>query len=199
MKIAALVLAAGCSVRYGDENKLLSSLGDDLVIERVIKAILSSEIPQVVVVTGHQSIEVSEVLSVLEKVRIVNNSHYREGMSTTISRGVRSLKDVDACMICLGDLPFITAEHYRKLTEIYVRENTTDLILIPTFQGKRGHPVIFGSRFFPELIDLPVSDQGARSVILANKRFVKEVDLGTKSILWDIDYKDLKKLDHNDG
>lgn len=199
MRLGAMVLAAGLSRRFGDENKLLQPVGDVSMLESVINALCSAEVSNIRVVTGHQSSEIQKELSHFRDLQLIYNPDYRKGMSSSIRKGIDQCEDLDACMICLADMPFLTEEDYRKLMANFYREGAPDCIMIPTFHGRRGHPVIFGKQFFNALSNLPESDQGARQIVRNNPACVKEIDLGTENIFLDVDFRTSFNSDNNGG
>jgi molybdenum cofactor cytidylyltransferase len=188
MKIAALVLAAGLSRRYGKENKLLRPVDGVAMIRKVVEAISHSKVYEVLVVTGHQPTVVEKMLEGLDKVRFILNDRYEKGISTSIVVGVQGLGQIDGCMICLGDLPHLTTNDYDRLIDVFDSKQSINRIIIPTFQGKRGHPVIFGKSFFGDLENLPISDKGARKIILSNEQHNLELEMQHDGILRDIDF-----------
>ena len=197
MKIAAVVLAAGLSRRYGPENKLLQSLDGVPMIRRVVETIRGSKVDEIILVTGHQKEEVEAVLSGITDLHFVHNPEFEKGMSTSISVGAKSLGNIDACLICLGDLPHLKSQDYNQLIELFDQEKSLNRIMIPTFRGKKGHPVVFGSAFFDDLNNLTATDEGAWRVVLKHKSFVREVEMDTDRILTDIDHKDPQQSDNH--
>jgi len=197
VKIAAIVLAAGLSRRYGPENKLLQLIDGVPMIWRVVDTIGRSMVDKIMVVTGHQAKEIETALAGIANLNLVHNPEFEKGMSTSISIGIKSLGEVDACLICLGDLPHLTPKDYDRLIQLFNSEKSTERIMIPTFQGRKGHPVVFGSTFFNELRNLQPTDQGARNLIVKHKSLVKEIEMATNGILTDIDFKDSESSDYH--
>lgn len=197
MKVGALVLAAGLSRRFGSENKLLLPMGEHTMIEKVILALKAAGVAPITVVTGYQSKEISAVLEDLDQIRLVHNPDFVLGMSTSIRRGISECSHLDACLICLGDMPYLTGMQLKMLVDNFPETGSADRILIPTFRGRRGHPVVFGRNFFGDLRSLAISDQGARQIIEENQDRVMEVDLGTENIFLDIDVKTSLNLEKN--
>ncbi|MBK8503462.1 MAG: nucleotidyltransferase family protein [Saprospiraceae bacterium] len=148
MEIAAIVLAAGLSKRYGKENKLLRLIDGVPMIRRVVESICRSKVREVLVVTGYQTAVIEEMLAGLDKVQFVHNDDYEKGMSTSMRKGVKDLGQIDGCMICLGDLPHLTTNDYDRLIEVFESEKSINRIIIPTFQGKRGTPGDLWGVFF---------------------------------------------------
>lgn len=192
MKIAAIVLAAGLSRRFGEANKLLARVDDQTMIRRVVGALIQTDVEWVVVVTGHQSALIESELKDFEpegRLRMVYNPRYALGMSTSIARGARYLEGADGCMICLGDLPYLTTDDYQELIGLFGKVFAPDRIIIPTFDGKRGHPVFFGSYFFGELQRIPAHDQGAKELIGQYQEHIEYLPVTHNRILKDIDFR----------
>jgi molybdenum cofactor cytidylyltransferase len=187
MKIAALVLAAGLSRRYGKKNKLLEVVDGEPMIFQVVRAIQRSSVDQVLVVTGYESELIEKALAEISSIKIVYNPNYQLGMSSSIVTGVQNLQGVDACMICLADMPYLKTEDYNYFAAKYRDEDKLDRIQVPSCQGKSGHPVIFGSSFFDELTGLSVSDVGAKDIVRHDLHRVKHIEVDHVRILQDID------------
>lgn len=187
--IAAILLAAGQSKRYGPANKLLQNYGEKTLIEQALAPLLSLGLGEILIITGHQAEDIRQQLTPLStahpEIRFVHNPHYREGMGTSLAAGAAALSQgIDACFICLADMPDLTSEIYRQL--LTARPKSEAAILAPSYQGKRGHPVLFTSTYFNELKTL-TGDQGARHVITRHKAHLHLIPLNTPIILQDID------------
>lgn len=184
-RIAALILAAGRSTRYGGSNKLLAELDGIAIVRRVAQAALASRARPVVVVTGHQQERVAEALKGLD-VRLVHNRNYAKGLSTSLKTGIGALPaQVDGAVVCLGDMPRIEANHIDRLIAAFAPKEGR-LIALPLHNGKRGNPVLFGSALFAEMMEAE-GDTGARHIIGSHADEVAEVDLGTDAIFADVD------------
>ncbi len=184
-KVAAIVLAAGQSRRMGRQNKLLAKIDGIAMIARTVDAVLASAVEAVTVVLGHEADRVRESLS-SRNVTFVENPDYAEGLSTSLKRGLASLSsNTDAALICLGDMPRISAAEIDHLIASYA-PNQGHAICVPTHNGKRGNPVLVGRRFFAEVQDI-AGDVGARSLIGSYPDLVIEVEMENDAILLDID------------
>lgn len=183
--IAALVLAAGRSTRFGTDNKLLADLDGVPLVARTVGEVLASGVRPVVVVTGHQAEAVTQALAGLE-VQRVHNPDYARGLSTSLKAGLAALPSgIDGVLVCLGDMPAVRAAHIERLIAGFAPKEGR-AIVVPVHQGKRGNPVLFAASFIAEMRDAD-GDQGARGVIAHNGDAVAEVDLGTSAIFLDID------------
>jgi molybdenum cofactor cytidylyltransferase len=184
-RVASIILAAGCSSRMAPRNKLLECIHGEPMIRRVARAALASTAHPVIVVTGFQSAFVDRVLRDLE-VTIVHNRFFGDGLSTSLHAGLRALPAAsDGALICLGDMPRIEASVLKALITAFAPSGT-DAICVPVHRGQRGNPVLWGSRYFAEMMAIS-GDVGAKSVMARHQEQIVEVEVATDSILEDID------------
>jgi molybdenum cofactor cytidylyltransferase len=93
--------------------------------------------------------------------------------------------DVDGAIVCLGDMPQVNALLIDKLIAAFDPEKGA-LVVVPVIDGKRGNPVVWSRRFFPELATLE-GDTGARNLIAGVAEAVTEVPLSGTAALVDVD------------
>ena len=189
-RVAALVLAAGASGRMGTRNKLLCEVGGTPLVRGVVDRLADSPVAELVVVTGHDAPAVAAALaSARASMRFTHNDDHAAGMGTSLARGVASLPDtIDGAMICLGDMPHVRADTIDRLIAAFSPARGRD-ICVPVHQGRRGHPVLFGRRFFGELSTL-TGDAGARALLDAHGEKVMEVAVDDQGIFKDYDTPD---------
>src|SRR5687767_12814874 len=133
----------------GGSNKLLAEIGGRPLVRIVAEQALASRAAPVVVVTGHQRDKVEEAFAGL-KVTCVHNPDFAEGLSTSLKAGLAALPaEVDGAILCLGDMPQVRASLIDRLIGAFDPERGA-LIVVPTIDGKRGNPVVWSRRFFPE-------------------------------------------------
>ncbi|MBO0709853.1 MAG: molybdopterin-binding/glycosyltransferase family 2 protein [Acetobacteraceae bacterium] len=187
--LAAIVLAAGRSRRMAPHNKLL--LADKTgkpMIARVVDNVLASRARPVLVVTGHQAEQVERALAG-KPVRFVYAPDYAEGLSASLKTGIAAVPDdCAAAVICLGDMPLVTGRIIDRLLAAYDRDEGR-LIVLPTFRGKQGNPMLWDRRFFPDMLHI-VGDTGARFLLAQHRDVVAEVDVAEDAVLRDFDTKD---------
>jgi molybdenum cofactor cytidylyltransferase len=190
-RIGALLLAAGQSRRMGGPNKLLaeipgSSPGTGVpMVARVAQRLLASRARPIVAVLGNRADEVDTALGRLPVER-VRNPDFADGLSTSLRRGLAALPDeLDGAVVCLGDMPLISGRHLDRLIAAF---NPLEgrAIVVPTRHGKRGNPVLWARRFFPEMARIS-GDVGARHLIGEHAELVAEVEMDDDAILVDID------------
>jgi molybdenum cofactor cytidylyltransferase len=186
--LAALVLAAGRSTRMGGPNKLLAEIGGRPLVRIAAEQALASQARPVIVVTGHQRERVEAALAGLD-VTFVHNPDYAEGMSTSVKVGIAAVPpDADGAIVCLGDMPQVDAKLIDRLLAAFDPEKGA-LVVVPTIDGKRGNPVVWSRRFFPELAALG-GDVGARHLIASYPEAVAEVPVPGRAALVDVDTPD---------
>jgi molybdenum cofactor cytidylyltransferase len=154
------------------------------MLARVVDALLGSRARPVVVVTGHQS-EALRALLADRELRFVHNPEYGEGIGSSIRVGVGALEDVEGALVCLGDMPWVRPGHVDALIDTFA-EGDRRSICVPTHAGRRGHPVLFAARFFPELARLG-GDRGARRLLVDHADDVRDVDVDDPGVLLDVD------------
>jgi molybdenum cofactor cytidylyltransferase len=187
-RVAAIVLAAGRSTRMGGPNKLLENISGKPLVRIAAEQALSSRARPVAVVTGHERARVEAALAGLD-VRLVHNPDYAQGLSTSVKAGLAALPpEAEAAIVCLGDMPQVTSALIDRLIAAFDPEQGA-LVVLPTFSGKRGNPVLWSRRFFPELMALE-GDVGARHLIGAYPEVVTEVPVEDSAVMVDIDTPD---------
>jgi molybdenum cofactor cytidylyltransferase len=183
--IAGVVLAAGRSSRMGGPNKLLAEIGGKPLVRIVVDAVLASRARPVVVVTGHQRDKVEAALAGLS-VKFVHNPHFADGLDTSLKAGIAALPaDADGAIVCLGDMPQVDAALIDRLIGAFDPDHGA-LVVLPTIDGKRGNPVVWSRRFFPDLMAVE-GDVGARYLIGRYTEAVAEVPLTGTAALTDVD------------
>lgn len=194
-KIAALVLAAGRSTRMGDRNKLLEQFDGKPLVLHAVEAALASQAESTLVVTGHQQ-EAVEKLLPKERVRIVHNPNYEQGLSTSLHAGLSALpEDVDGAVVLLGDMPKVSAAIIDRLIAAFAPVEGRSICL-PMREGHRGNPVLFARRYFPKVMAI-AGDLGARPLLGTYPDQVAEVPMPDDAVLTDVDTpEELERLRH---
>jgi molybdenum cofactor cytidylyltransferase len=183
--VTAIILAAGRSTRMGGPNKLLAELGGKPLVRLVTEQALASKAHDVIVVTGHQAELVEKALAGLD-VKFVRNPDFAEGLASSVKAGVAAVPDdADGAVICLGDMPMISAQLIDHLIEAFAPDRG-NLIAVPVSDGRRGNPVLWSRRFFNELMSLD-GDIGARHLIARHGEAVAEVAVEGFGAFLDID------------
>lgn len=182
--IVGVVLAAGESSRMGSPKALLRVDGQTF-IERIISALQKTQASAIVIVLGHHVEEIRQKITHLP-VTIVVNEDYRNGQLSSLQAAIRSLegKNVDAILVHLVDHPFLNfALVEEMITRFY---ESKKIIVVPLYKGRRGHPVLFSSKLFPELLAASL-DVGAKEVVRAHAADMLEIETADEGVTVDID------------
>lgn len=181
--IAAIVLAAGISSRMG-ESKPLLRLDGRALLERVLDAVRGSQVRDIVVVLGAAAERVREEVP-LNGTTVVVNDAYEMGMSTSIRAGLRAAHpEAEGFLVVLGDEPFVSPRTIDALTD--ARREADGRILIPTYRGVRGNPVLIDASLREEM-DRITGDQGCRAIFGHHEEDIREVPVDDPGILIDLD------------
>ena len=161
-KIAAIVLAAGASIRMNGRVKQLLPWRGETLIENAIELATQSHTDETLVVLGAHA---DAIQPFVEKTsaRIVINPQWESGHATSIRAGLRALApEIAAAIFINADQPFLTCEVINALIQCY--RDTDAPIIASVFAGKRGSPVLFDRAYFAELEDLR-GEQGGRELL----------------------------------
>jgi molybdenum cofactor cytidylyltransferase len=181
--ISAILLGAGESKRMG-RDKLSLPWGKETVLEHCLRILLRSEVQEVILVISNLA-QWKQNRYDHPKIKVVLNRRYREGMSTSIRKGLQALDDrSQGVLIALGDQPRLKTRTINCLIHAFAIGKGK--IVIPSFQTKMGHPVIFHRQYERELKRLK-GDVGGRSIIERHSQEVKRVRIRSEGVIKDID------------
>jgi molybdenum cofactor cytidylyltransferase len=184
-RVAAVVLAAGRSTRMGGPNKLLAEIGGRPLVRIAAEQALGSRARPVIVVTGHERTQVEGALAGLP-VTLVHNPNFADGLGSSLKTGIAAVPaEADGAVVCLGDMPNVDAALIDRLIAAFDPEKGA-LAVVPTIDGKRGNPVLWSRRFFPDLMAIE-GDVGARHLIGQYSEALVEVPVTGSAALVDVD------------
>ncbi|MCH8127591.1 nucleotidyltransferase family protein [candidate division KSB1 bacterium] len=183
--ITAIILAAGSSTRFGDKNKLLKPFMDSSIFGHVVKTMTNLPIAEVILVTGYEHEKIAEAIK-HSNVHIIHNSEFQTGIASSIKCGVSAASQkTEGYMICLGDMPYITMDYIKNLLDTFINSQIPSII-VPTFQYRKGNPVIFSKNFIDDLLKIE-GDKGAREVIDKHPDSIIEVQIRKETYFFDVD------------
>jgi molybdenum cofactor cytidylyltransferase len=181
-----VLLAAGASHRFGDDNKLLADIGGAPLVRRVAERLLASGTAGLIVVTGFEADKVRETLTGLD-IQFADNPDFSEGLASSLRCGIAALpKGVAGAMIVLADMPGITTALVDKLISTFQQEGGKKIVFPTRGGGDQGNPVIWPAHFFAELQTL-TGDAGAKHLISAHEADTLGVPVDDEDALSDID------------
>ena len=190
--VGAVVLAAGGSSRFGSLKQVaLWRTGQPLVAHCVDQVLACVDIENVAVTVGAQATLVVEALGT-RPVHFVRVPDWQVGQSCSVQAGLHGLlaarlphqPELSAIIFLLADQPGVTPEVLSALVQRH--RETLAPIVVPRYAGRRGNPVLFDRRVFPEFASL-AGDIGARPLIERHQTEVAWVDWPTPEVIQDID------------
>lgn len=182
-EIWAIILAAGASTRM-KQQKLLLPFNGKTIIETVVENVARSVSSNILVVLGSHREQIQEQL-VNSAVKIGVNENYMDGMLSSAICGFRALPgEAKAALIFLADQPQIPAQVTDLVIKAWIESGKG--IVIPTFNGRRGHPVLIETRYKADIERLD-PEKGLRVLSEKFKNDVFEVECSIPEILRDID------------
>lgn len=195
-RVAAIVLAAGEARRYGTLKQVLPWRGVPLVAHVANQAIACADVSDVIITTGAQADLVASAVSSsapeikrLRPVLQIPVSDWAAGQSRSVRAGLSAAQSaaggkLSAALFLLADQPGVTPRLLSALVQRH--RETLAPVVAPRYEGKRGNPVLFDRRTFPEFDNLE-GDTGARAIIRRHESEIAWVDWPTDEILRDID------------
>jgi molybdenum cofactor cytidylyltransferase len=186
-RTCAVVLAAGRSRRMGGGvQKLLLPLGGTTVVGRVVDALLRSAVDEVIVVSGPDG-AVADALSHLP-IRIVRNLGAGAEMLSSARCGLRALpNECEAVLLALGDQPGLTPQLVDEMLRAFAACGRG--ILVPTYEGRRGHPLLFSTSYRDEVL-ARYDGEGLRGLLRAHPDDVLEMPVAQPAVVEDLDRPD---------
>lgn len=183
--VSAILLAAGESRRMGEINKLELIVDGIPLLRRTAETLLASNLKEIVVVLGHEAEKTRAILEGLP-LNFVENEAYREGQMTSVYKGLLSLSKIcDGVMICLSDQPLLQADDVNVLIEAF-GQRSHGSILVPTYQGQRGNPIIFDYEHRQGILN-GERNLGCKKLIEKNPEQVSSFEMNNDHVVIDLD------------
>jgi molybdenum cofactor cytidylyltransferase len=180
VSVAALILAAGESRRMGRPKALLPYRGATF-LSTIVSTLQSCCSPVIIVLGAHSE----EILDVATDAGVfVTNKDYLLGQITSMQCGLRAAPpETEGILLTLVDHPAVTQS---TIEALLTPVSGSDLVRIPRFDGRRGHPIWFSNQLIPEFLKLPPT-ASARDVVDGHAGEIRYVDVDDPGILADID------------
>lgn len=190
-RTSVVVLAAGMSRRMGAPKQMLRA-GENTLLERVLNAARRSQAGEVVLVLGFAAGEILRTIST-EGLKVVTNEAYQEGMGSSLRAGIAAVDpEAGAALIMLADQPFVDSSTLDAL--ILHHRQAAPQVVIPTYKGFRGNPVLLDRSLFAEIAQIR-GDVGCRAIFGHHTENIVKLAVDDPGILLDVDTReDLEKL-----
>lgn len=167
--------------------KQLLPFGESTIVETVVDNMLGAKFDEVIVVVGHHAEAIQKQLRT-RPIKTVFNPDYHDGMLTSAQTGIRTLETSDAFALMLVDQPFITSALIDQVVDAY--QQTEKGIALPSYNYKRGHPVVFNQRYARDILALTSESGGVRTLFKTFGDDIHYVTVDTDAVLRDIDYRE---------
>ena len=179
-KLAAAILAAGESRRMGRPKALVPFEGLTFV-EHLLQATNHPRVGIVRVVLGANAESIQAELKLDQEIVVVNQD-WQQGQLSSIQSAIRSLPadQTAGLLLCPVDHPLISTQLVSRLIAEF--DSDRKLIVVPTHQGRRGHPVIFHASLYAELLDAS-PNVGARQVVWAHPDAIAEIETDEAGVI----------------
>lgn len=190
LRIAAVILAAGGSTRFGTPKQLLAHHGENLV-QRIARVATKAGLDPVIVVLGAFASSIELFLSGFDRLTVVTNEDWQTGQASSLRAGINKALslDSDAALILLADQPLIDETSIKRIVDAFDFEHR---VVASNYSGVLGAPALFAREFFPGLLELN-GDHGAGAWLRENRDAVTAVNMDEAAL--DIDTPDdLKHL-----
>ena len=179
MNTAGLILAAGESKRMGSPKALLDFRGETF-LDRLI-GVFSQFCAPVVVVVGHDAARIRTGVKNSARVVFTENTDYQLGQFSSMQCGLRAIPEsIDGVLFTLVDHPAVRPSTVQALLD------DPGLLAIPSFQGRRGHPIYLHRNLISEFLALPADSQ-AKLVVNRHLADIRYAEVDDPGILSDID------------
>lgn len=184
MTVAGIILAAGASRRMG-MPKALAKIGGATFLERVASALAKGGIGETVLVLGADEGVIVPEIGWFGGTIVINGA-WREGQASSVAAGVGALdpSKIAGALIAPVDHPLVTADLIAQLLAAF--RSAPEKIILPVCRGRRGHPVVFPSRLFGELVNAP-RDEGIRHVVRSHPADILELPTADDAVLRNLD------------
>jgi molybdenum cofactor cytidylyltransferase len=192
--VAAVLLAAGSSRRFGSQNKLLADIGGTPLVRRVASAIAASRAAELIVVTGPDADAIAACLSDLG-ARLVHNAQFAEGMGGSIAAGIRAVgPDVAGALVCPADMPMLATSLLDRLIAAFEDGGGRQIVHPTLADGSQRNPVLFPRHLFPRLAAL-AGEGGAKPLLAEHAGICLALAEQEDGRLADIDtFEELERL-----
>ncbi|MCB1646665.1 MAG: nucleotidyltransferase family protein [Pseudomonadales bacterium] len=195
--IGGVIIAGGQSRRFGTDKRLAILPDGTRIIEKSVQNAASALASVIVALRDTDKVlaaELTERFASQSHILIIRAEDSALGMGHTLANAIEYAPDWDAALILLADMPFISASTFQQLGDSFTAHQLSAPIIVPVYQGREGHPVLFSKHYFAE-IGMLTGDKGARRIIQRYPERVVHLPVSDPGVIQDIDTpEDLLKL-----
>lgn len=184
-RVSAVILAAGGSTRMRGDLKQLLPWDGTTFVGNAIRVAKESQVTEIIVVTGHERERVEQAVSIFDGIRCVRNPDWASGRASSVRTGIGAINAKSSAAIFINaDQPFLTADVLDTILNTFFEMGAP--IVVPTYDGNTGSPVLFARELFGELSALQ-GEQGGRDILLKRTEALVTVEIGDERAALDLD------------
>lgn len=189
MKIAAIIVAAGRSSRFGDGNKLVAHLNGRPLISYAVAAAAASPVDDIVLVIAPDGAAIAGAAG-NGRWRTVVNAQASAGLSSSIQTGLSALPaGIGGALIMLADMPGVTSELIAKLCDAFREREGRAIVFPQTANGRQGNPVLWPRALFADLKTI-TGDAGGKAILDAHPDLQHSITISGDAARFDVDTAD---------
>ena len=183
--ITGILLAAGQSKRLKNENKLLKKFKNKPLIHHVLKSVQKSKMKKIIIVLGHQFKETKKIIKNNKKFIFVINKKYKQGISSSIKKGLEKINKQDKGFIILqSDMPFVKTSDINKIYNSIIRKKY--LVHALKYKNRIGNPIGFDISILKKFKKIE-GDVGAKHMIKRLQKSTNYIKVSTEKVFKDFD------------
>lgn len=178
--ISCILLAAGLSSRFGSP-KALAIINQKPLIEHLQARLIKTNLGEIIIVLGAHAELIKPHLFNHKKIRFVYNKDYNFGQTSSLKIGLKNISSgSQGFMLLPVDYPVIQAVTIDQLLETFLKD--APLILMPTFENKKGHPPIFDIALKQEFLSLE-DTTGLNTIARRHEKDVQSIYVADEGIV----------------
>lgn len=189
MKVDGVILAAGYSSR-ANAFKMELEIDNKSILQRCVES-LYDECNKIIVVSGYKNEKINKLVEGYSKVKVVYNEEFHKGMFSSVKKGIQNVTQ-EKFLLTPGDYPLISKDVIKRLIK---EENE---IVIPSFNGKGGHPILLSSNLIKEILS---EDEESNLKAFLNRKKCSYLNIEDMGVLVDVDtiedYEYVRKIANN--
>ncbi|MDA9717536.1 NTP transferase domain-containing protein [Candidatus Pelagibacter sp.] len=183
--ITGILLAAGQSKRLKNENKLLKKFKNKPLIHHVLKSVQKSKIKKIIIVLGHQFKETKKIIKNNKKFIFVYNKKYKQGISSSIKKGLKKINKQDKGFIILqSDMPFVKTSDINKIYNSIIRKKY--LVHALKYKNRIGNPIGFDISILKKFKKIE-GNIGAKYMVKRLQKSTNYIKVSTEKVFKDFD------------
>ena len=185
--ISSILLAAGQSKRFKNENKLTKVYKNKPLINHILSLLIRSEINKIILVVGYEASKIKKISRKSKKIIFVLNKNFKNGISSSIKTGLKKISKTNKGFIIVhSDMPFVTQSNLNKIHKSISKKKY--LVHALRFENRIGNPIGFDISLLNKFKKIN-GDVGAKFIVKKLKKNTNFIKVRSNKIFKDLDLK----------